>query len=424
MSGTIADKLSLLASTKAAIKQAIIDKGVEVSSNDTFASYAEKIDDIPTGAGDTIEATNLTGQSIAVGDKVFIKRQAAQQSSSVDFFSHFSNWCVMNATGTKIIGDTGIYDIKTGAYTSAAISEYRMTKNAVLKYEGDKIFAHGLLFENSGSSTNFFYCQDHYTVSWTLVDNKCQVNKYDNTFSSITNSWLIEGLPNTSEILDFNVIGNKLYLIKYDTNYIYMYMGTIDSESSTINVTSIKQYSWSGRTDRTFFNFRLIGYPSNSTIDNSLGICGNYAYDRGNGTLGISFVSFNSNYEITGDFITSNSDLQSYQGTATGMTFNRGTGILTVADSNTVGIFKYNQQIVDFDTISIVSIPDITSKGQTTLSNDLEKLNVPKKLFYLEVSEGGYNAVPYVLGSDVLTGFATSAASHGETFYVNTVLGD
>ena len=55
MSGTIADKLSLLISTKTAIKQAIIGQGVSVDSNDTLASYADKIASISGGA-DTYEA--------------------------------------------------------------------------------------------------------------------------------------------------------------------------------------------------------------------------------------------------------------------------------------------------------------------------------------------------------------------------------
>ena len=47
--GTIADKLNKLKTTKGLIKQAIIDKGVEVTDNDTFESYADKISSIQSG---------------------------------------------------------------------------------------------------------------------------------------------------------------------------------------------------------------------------------------------------------------------------------------------------------------------------------------------------------------------------------------
>lgn len=47
--GTTADKLSYLAGTKDAIRSAISAKGVSVSDEDTFRSYAEKIASIQTG---------------------------------------------------------------------------------------------------------------------------------------------------------------------------------------------------------------------------------------------------------------------------------------------------------------------------------------------------------------------------------------
>lgn len=50
--GTIADKLTYLNATKAAIKNAIVNKGVSVADTDTFRSYADKIASIETGGGD------------------------------------------------------------------------------------------------------------------------------------------------------------------------------------------------------------------------------------------------------------------------------------------------------------------------------------------------------------------------------------
>jgi hypothetical protein len=47
--GSISDKLTYLLDTKAAIRQAIRNKGVEVTSEDTFRSYADKIDAIDGG---------------------------------------------------------------------------------------------------------------------------------------------------------------------------------------------------------------------------------------------------------------------------------------------------------------------------------------------------------------------------------------
>lgn len=48
---TIADKLRKVLSTKNALKQALIDKGVEISDTDDFASYVGKIEGITGGGG-------------------------------------------------------------------------------------------------------------------------------------------------------------------------------------------------------------------------------------------------------------------------------------------------------------------------------------------------------------------------------------
>lgn len=62
--GTIAEKLNYLNTTKANIKNAIIEKGVSVSDNDTFRSYASKIADIePTLGTKTITANGTYNAS-------------------------------------------------------------------------------------------------------------------------------------------------------------------------------------------------------------------------------------------------------------------------------------------------------------------------------------------------------------------------
>lgn len=58
MANTIEDKLIYLEGTKSAIKDAIIAKGGEVSDTDTFRSYAQKIEDLPSGK--TLNELGLT----------------------------------------------------------------------------------------------------------------------------------------------------------------------------------------------------------------------------------------------------------------------------------------------------------------------------------------------------------------------------
>lgn len=62
--GTVTDKLNKVLETKESIKQAIVDKGVEVLDSDTFASYATKVGEIITGhAGEMINVSLKTNQS-------------------------------------------------------------------------------------------------------------------------------------------------------------------------------------------------------------------------------------------------------------------------------------------------------------------------------------------------------------------------
>ena len=56
---TIADKLTNLNTIKNNIKNAIVQKGVDVSDADTFASYAQKIAEISTQSQDTQQLTGL-----------------------------------------------------------------------------------------------------------------------------------------------------------------------------------------------------------------------------------------------------------------------------------------------------------------------------------------------------------------------------
>ena len=59
---SIVNKLEKLKNTKQAIKQALINKGVEISDNDSFKSYASKIDSLKISDVDYIE----TGKIISV----------------------------------------------------------------------------------------------------------------------------------------------------------------------------------------------------------------------------------------------------------------------------------------------------------------------------------------------------------------------
>ena len=55
--GTINEKLNYLLQTKENIKQAIKEKGVEITDSDSFRSYAEKIGTIQAGGDEILIST-------------------------------------------------------------------------------------------------------------------------------------------------------------------------------------------------------------------------------------------------------------------------------------------------------------------------------------------------------------------------------
>ena len=69
--GTINEKLNYLLQTKENIKQAIKEKGVEITDSDSFRSYAEKIGTIKAG-GDEILISTPTAFALPVTSATLI----------------------------------------------------------------------------------------------------------------------------------------------------------------------------------------------------------------------------------------------------------------------------------------------------------------------------------------------------------------
>ena len=88
--GTIADKLSKLTATKNAIKAALTGKGVTVSDNDTFASYADKIGEI---SGINPNWTNWGCFSYYDNRNDLVSKLKYTDTSNGTSFSYMFNYC-------------------------------------------------------------------------------------------------------------------------------------------------------------------------------------------------------------------------------------------------------------------------------------------------------------------------------------------
>ena len=139
-----ADKLSYLAQTKTAIKDAIVEKGVDVSSSDTFRSYAEKIRAIEgggTGGGDKIFVTNETGKEFVKGDKVLVNFSGTEGTEYSSNISIGNGWTKPFITPRNSIILTDTYSkrkIETqwtpNGFTSSTYTETSITPDSRWPY--------------------------------------------------------------------------------------------------------------------------------------------------------------------------------------------------------------------------------------------------------------------------------------------------
>ena len=95
--GTLADKLRYLKDTKEAIMNAIIEKGVEITSSDTFRSYADKIAQI---AGN--KATNVITEGVSVRPTI---RDAMKTKTRINAYSITTNSNVTIGSKVSVQGD-------------------------------------------------------------------------------------------------------------------------------------------------------------------------------------------------------------------------------------------------------------------------------------------------------------------------------
>ena len=96
--GTISDKLNYLAQTKEAIMNAIIAKGVEVLSSDTFRSYADKIAQITSGGsgGGILCNINYGGYTTVIDN---VKNNISAEVVTIDNLSNRMVGSLCNNSG-------------------------------------------------------------------------------------------------------------------------------------------------------------------------------------------------------------------------------------------------------------------------------------------------------------------------------------
>ena len=121
--GTTSDKLNYLLDTKTQIKQALIDKGQTITDNDTFRSYAQKIEDIENGTEDaTLQAKYLLQGYEAVVNGQLIQGTMPERGT-----------VTITATSNDIIIPEGHYNsLSIPIINAANCTDYIECNNAIL----------------------------------------------------------------------------------------------------------------------------------------------------------------------------------------------------------------------------------------------------------------------------------------------------
>lgn len=161
--GTISDKLNYLAQTKEAIMNAIIAKGVEVLSSDTFRSYADKIAQI-TGGGSGCKATNVITENVGVRPTV---RDTMKARTRINAYSTASNSNVTIGSDVSIQGDLATFsgseeknliNLSMGYFLHQFANKFPNSLYLKVKYVNDYSYNPCFgIYSNDGNNGVWFY---------------------------------------------------------------------------------------------------------------------------------------------------------------------------------------------------------------------------------------------------------------------------
>lgn len=237
--GTLNEKLEYLRQTKEYIKEAIISKGQEVSSSDTFRSYASKISTIDTvNNEDPITVTPTTSSQTVTPDQNHTGLSSVTVSgvtSAIDANIQAGNI----KKDVQILGVTGSYEgisinnqdksvTVDGSYTADAgytgLGTVTVTAGAIASAATQNEIAEELMLVNDGATT--------FTLTVSPTDATPVI-------TSTTNSVVLTPSSSSGGVFVYSISANssKTYSYSvskegYDTE-----TGTINGGTSTKTVT-------------------------------------------------------------------------------------------------------------------------------------------------------------------------------------------
>ena len=251
MSGTIADKLNLLANTKESIRQAIIAKSVSVAESDKFADYPSKIAQISGGGAQTvISAENATGADITVDDKVWV-HNISTTAGAYGFIDTASQTTSYGGARIPVMDALGYY-----------VGHFKVSAGKMYFVRGVNDYVpYNTVYTSNIYAQIAFYAADGGAV---VMHSKNYVSKFGGKYASSTNN-----STNNGYIWMWPVLSNDATKF-YHTAGISLYSENPDDFSDSYTSVELE-----GFTDNGYSNCASGGY-----------IIGEYFYHLWNGGAG------------------------------------------------------------------------------------------------------------------------------------------
>ena len=228
--GTTADKLNKLLETKAAIKQAIRDKGVGVSDDTVFAEYPDAIRRIETSSGE--------GGS----DEFFNLRTQNGTNFSNLFYSYTGSELDLSDWDTSQVIDMGSMFYNCSSLTALDLNSFNTSNVTNMEFMFSNCTNLTSLNLSNFDTSNvtdmgsmFFSCGNLTTLDLSSFDTS-QVTDMNGMFNNCPNlKELNISSFNTSQVTDMNSMFSYCYVLK-----------SLDlSHFNTSNVTNIDyMFSW------------------------------------------------------------------------------------------------------------------------------------------------------------------------------------
>lgn len=336
---TLYENLEYLNETKGIIKQAIIDKGVEISADTPFREYADKISDITTG--EDLEAELSAQEQVIQEMKIALENKAAGGKVKLNIYAQTTEptdkdgiWFQTDKTFDKIYFDEYVKRIsvegldtinKYPTFGDSWIGTSALVDNYIYVFCCTTVYKYNILTNEIEDtltiSQDFRYFSSACTVG-TDIYILSSHSSYSTLFKFDTVDNSLIRTVNTNHSLNGNIIaiGTDIYLFggqnagavisKYDTTTGVLTSNIATSpiyvqNTSTIlvnmgkiiymiggNKTSTERYTYKFDTETKEFT-KLTNFPSSSSRAGIGCIIDNYIYIFGKGSSLKSVYKYN-----------------------------------------------------------------------------------------------------------------------------------